>query len=420
MTAIARWLVLVVVCLGLHAPACAHLMPNSVISLDFHRSRVEAEILMPMSELAYASGHRLDASPTRGIEQERGFIAGYVRDHLRLTAPDGRAWLITVGETDVRADSWNTDIRCLVTLTPPAGQSARRFALSWNGIIDRVSNHFVLVFVRNDFALGTMASAPEMLGGLQGSAQRLVVNRGNGSGWLGFVASLRLGMEHIAQGHDHLLFLMALVLPAPLLARRGRWAEFGGWRKTLGSLAMIVTAFTLGHSLTLIGGALFDWQLPARPVEVGIAVSILVSALHAWRPIFAGREAVVAASFGLVHGLAFASVISNFRLDPMARAASILGFNLGIEVVQLAVIVSVLPLLLMVAPTRSYPAIRTCGAVFAGFAALAWIEERLTGHANGIGDALDTLLGKTPCILAAATIIAALRHYASRRMPAER
>lgn len=394
--------------LSLASPASAHLMPNSVISLDFHKSTVEAEILMPMSELAYGSGHRLALSPVRGIGGEAPFIAGYVRQHLQSFSPDGRAWSVAVGPIDISSDSWNTDIRTVVTLTPPTGASTRRFTLSWDGIIDRVSNHFVLVFVRNDFAMGTMASQPEMLGGLQGATHRLTIDRGSGNSWLGFLASLRLGMEHIAQGHDHLLFLMALILPAPLLARGGSWTGFGGWRRTVGKLALIVSAFTIGHSLTLIGGAVFNWQLPARPVEVGIALSILVSAIHAWRPLFAGREAVVAAGFGLVHGLAFATVISNFRLDPLAKAQSILGFNLGIELVQMMVILSVLPLLLMIAPTRIYPRIRQCGAVFAGFAALAWIEERVSGQPNGIGDAVDALLGWAPWLIAAATLIALL------------
>jgi hypothetical protein len=410
-----RWLLLALIALaGLAAPAHAHLMPNSVISLDFHKSAVEAEILMPMSELAYGSGHRLTLSPAHGVGTEAGFIAGYVRKHLQVQAPDGRAWTVAVSAIDISADSWNTDIRAIVTLTPPPGASTRRFTLWWDGIIDRVSNHFVLVFVRSDFAMGTMASVPEMLGGLQGSTHRLTVDRGVGNSWLGFLASLRLGMEHIAEGHDHLLFLMALILPAPLIARGGRWTEYGGWRRTLGGLAMIVSAFTVGHSLTLIGGAVFNWQLPARPVEVGIALSILVSAIHAWRPLFAGREAVVAAGFGLVHGLAFATVISNFNLDPLAKAQSILGFNLGIEMVQMAVIVSVLPLLLLIAPTRWYPAIRTGGALFAGFAALAWIEERVSGQPNGIGDAVDALLGQAPWIIGGATVVALLLRCAGR------
>ena len=423
MCARALRLLAVIALFGLVAPAQAHLMPNSVISLDFHKASVEAEVLMPLSELAYASGHPLPRPPALVLRDEAPFIAGYVRRHMAVRSPDGRAWAIATGPIDISADAWNTDIRAVVTLTPPVGASVRKFTLGWDGIIDRVANHFVLVFVRNDFAGGTMASAPQMLGGLQGTTRQLAIDRGSGNSWLGFAASLRLGMEHIAQGHDHLLFLIALILPAPLVAsgrRRGgrRWVGYGGWKRMTGGLALIVSAFTVGHSLTLIGGAVLDWQLPARPVEVGIALSILVSAVHAWRPLFAGREALVAAGFGLVHGLAFASVISNFRLDPLAKAQSILGFNLGIEAVQLAVILSVVPLLLLIAPTRSYPSIRRAGALFAGFAALAWIEERLTGRPNGVGDAVDGLLGQALWAVVGATLLAALVRLAGALLQA--
>src|SRR5438045_3779903 len=128
-------------------------------------------------------------------------------------------------------------------------------------------------------------------------------------------------------------------MPAARTMWRGwRCARRPARRCTLGRLAGVVSAFTLGHSVTLIGGAFFGWRLPAQPVEVAIAVSILVSAVHAARPLFAGREPWVAAGFGLVHGLAFATVIGNFGLDPLEKAQSILGFNLGIELVQLAVV----------------------------------------------------------------------------------
>jgi HupE / UreJ protein len=91
----------------------------------------------------------------------------------------------------------------------------------------------------------------------------------------------------------------------------------------------IVTAFTLGHSLTLLAGALGWLRLPGQPVEILIAVSILVSAAHAQRPLFPGREAQVAAGFGLVHilvhGLAFTGTLAGLHLSAGPLALSILG-----------------------------------------------------------------------------------------------
>jgi len=201
----------------------------------------------------------------------------------------------------------------------------------------------------------------------------------------GFAAAFRLGLRHIAEGTDHLLFLLALLLPAPLLAVAGRWRERVTVRRSLAQILCIVTAFTLGHSLTLALAAFGVVELPSRPVEVLIAVSILVSAMHALRPIFPGCEAVVAGFFGLIHGLAFASALSELGFDGWYRVVSVLGFNLGIEVMQLAVVTAMLPSLLLLSRRRGYALLRVGGALFAGIAAMGWIAERLLNLQNVIG-----------------------------------
>jgi hypothetical protein len=184
-------------------------------------------------------------------------------------------------------------------------------------------------------------------------------------------------MRHIAEGTDHLLFLLALLLPAPLLVSRGRWAGYSGVWQCLLQIGKIVTAFTVGHSLMLAAGALNLIHVPSRPIETLIAVSILVSAVHALRPIFPGRETILAGCFGLVHGLAFASTLSALGLGRWERVASIFGFNLGIEAMQLIVVAAVMPSLLLLSRTRLYPAFRTIGALFAATAASGWIAQRL-------------------------------------------
>ena len=192
-----------------------------------------------------------------------------------------------------------------------------------------------------------------------------------------FVSLFRLGMRHIAEGTDHLLFLLALLLPAPLLALNSRWVPSPAIRRTLFRVLKIVTAFTVGHSLTLALAAMGFVHVPSRPIEVLIAVSILVSALHALRPIFPGREAAIAAFFGLIHGLAFASTLSNLGLGPWDRLFGILAFNLGIETMQLLVVALALPSLLLLSRTPAYPWLRISAALFAAFAACGWISERL-------------------------------------------
>jgi hypothetical protein len=410
-----RALALIAALLALAGPAAAHLTPNSEVRLDFGREAVTAEVLIPLGELGYALG-----APIPGrIGPAPAALSGYVLPRLAARSPDGRAWTLRLTSARIVADAGGPDYVARVEMRPPQGATLRRFAFTDAAVIDRVRNHFVLVLVRTDYAGGQLADEPRLVGGLQWDARTLTVDRGPGSAWRGFGSALALGMRHIAQGHDHLLFLMALLLPAPLVAAAGRWGGYGGLRFTLGRLAGVVSAFTVGHSITLIGGAFFGWRLPAQPVEVAIAVSILVSAVHAGRPLFAGREPWVAAGFGLVHGLAFATVIGYFALDPWRKAQAILGFNLGIEFVQLALVCAVAPCLAVLARTRSYPALRTLAAMFCGLAAIAWVAERSLGVEGPVGRALDTGLGYAPWaypMLVAAAVAAALmgRRQAAR------
>jgi HupE / UreJ protein len=205
-------------------------------------------------------------------------------------------------------------------------------------------------------------------------ASRLRTAGGN----LGGIGNMfRLGLRHIAEGTDHLLFLLVLLVPAPLLSAGSRWAGSAGRRHSFKCVLKVVTAFTLGHSITLALAALGFVALPSRPIEVLIAVSIFVSAVHAIRPLFPGREPAIAASFGLVHGLAFAATLSQLGLQPWERLANILAFNAGIETMQLVVVAAIMPSLLLLSGTRVYPWFRVGGAGFAAIASAGWIGERL-------------------------------------------
>ena len=212
-----------------------------------------------------------------------------------------------------------------------------------------------------------------------GAAQPLSWEDGILSGFSGLV---RLGMRHIAEGTDHLLFLFVLLLPAPLVASGGRWGGHAGLKRGTGRLVRIVTAFTMGHSLTLAAAATGWIKVPSALVEVLIAVSILVTAVHAFRPIFPGRETFVAGGFGLVHGLGFATMISGYGVDPLHTALTVLGFNIGIELMQLVVMSVTVPWLLILARTRAYGRLRVTGAVLCGAAAVGWLQRTYSGKVS--------------------------------------
>jgi hypothetical protein len=232
-----------------------------------------------------------------------------------------------------------------------------------------------------------------------------------------FLGIVRLGMHHIADGTDHLLFLLALLLPAPLVAVAGRWGAYAGARNGATRLLRIVSAFTIGHSLTLAAAASGWVRAPSAVVEVLIAVSILVSAVHAIRPIFPGREALVAAGFGLVHGCAFATTIAGYGLDPWHTVLTVLGFNIGIELMQVAILVATVPWLLSLARTTVYAPLRVIAAAAAAVAALGWIGERAFGLANPVGPLVNAAASHGPLLIASLAAMALLAEWRVRFVP---
>lgn len=401
--------VTLMVALGQPERATAHPMPNSVVQLSVHPHRIDAELQIPLFELQSAWGHAVNDSSAGLVARLGPQLRAYLKTHIRPQSPDGRFWTVSVGqmtvhETQNPVNGVYRELTAQVQMIPPAGNDVRQFKFYYDVVLHQVMTHVILVSVRQDWERGQLAEAePVQVGTISldivnNRILPLPVNLASGGQLTGFIAMIKLGTQHIAEGTDHLLFLLVLLLPAPLLRAGQRWGRFGGVRYSSKRLLLIVTAFTAGHSLTLLLGSLAarypEWAgLPAQPVEVLIALSILVSAVHAVRPIFAGREAWIAAGFGLIHGLAFASVLTNLQLDAGPMALSILGFNLGIELMQLFIILLVIPWLLLLSRTPSYAIVRLTGAFLAGIAALAWIAERVSGQSNSLTRGIEEVVG---------------------------
>lgn len=201
----------------------------------------------------------------------------------------------------------------------------------------------------------------------------------------------RAGMVHIAEGSDHLMFLLLLLVAVPLRQVAGRWAPECDTRRAGWRIAGVVTAFTLGHSLTLVLGQLGWMPLPARWVELCIAGSILLTALHLIRPLFDERGALVAGGFGLVHGMAFASSLHEVGLKGGQAVLGLIGFNLGIEAMQLLVVVMTMPWVIALARTPAYRALRWLAAGAGTLASLGWIAERGWGLQTPVDDTLAVL-----------------------------
>lgn len=186
----------------------------------------------------------------------------------------------------------------------------------------------------------------------------------------GFLDYGREGAWHIWIGFDHLLFLLSLLLPAVLAVRRFAPAFWDVFK--------VVTAFTVAHSITLALAALGVVSLPSRLVESAIALSVILAALNNLWPMVERRRWLVAFAFGLLHGFGFATVLAELGLPRESLVAALLGFNLGVELGQLAIVAAFLPLAFAARDTWFYRRmIFVGGSVAIALIAALWMVERV-------------------------------------------
>lgn len=186
------------------------------------------------------------------------------------------------------------------------------------------------------------------------------------------------GVSHIWGGYDHVLFLLALLLPAVLRRTSLQWEGVEHFRPALLNVVKVVTAFTIAHSITLSLAA-FQWvNLPSRWVESVIAASVILAAANNLRPVFRGREWSVAFAFGLLHGLGFASALGELGLRTQQLWLTLAAFNLGVEGGQLVIVTAFLPVAYRMRATPFYQrGVLTAGSTGIALIALGWLVERL-------------------------------------------
>jgi len=211
--------------------------------------------------------------------------------------------------------------------------------------------------------------------------------------WNGFVAMVWQGIWHIWIGLDHILFLVALVLPSVLTLRDGRWQPTDSFKTALIKIVTIVTFFTIAHSVTLSLAALDLVRLPGVFVETVIALSIGAAALHNLLPKLHIKEAAIAFAFGLFHGFGFASVLGDIGLGREYLVLSLLGFNVGVELGQIAIIIALFPVLFVLRRTRLYDWLFKGGSLALIGIGLLWAAERTFGFNVPLGPIVRGIVG---------------------------
>jgi len=220
--------------------------------------------------------------------------------------------------------------------------------------------------------------------------------------WTGFWAMVKMGIWHIWIGIDHIFFLIALLLPSVVRRKKGfkvrnfsdalaQWDFVENFKSSFWYILKVVTFFTLAHTITLSLSALGLVKLPSQLVESVIAFSIALAALHNIIPIFKHKEWLIAFIFGLFHGFGFAGVLAEKGMSGEFMAYTLFGFNIGVEIGQVLIILLVFPILFLIRKMKITPYIIILGSVFLIIMSLIWTFERATGINIPFGDPINKL-----------------------------
>lgn len=364
-----KHLLLALAALLLALNAHAHKPSDSYLTLGVEGNTVSGQWDIALRDLDFAIG--LDADGDGAItwgevRAKQAEIAAYALSRLQLAA-EGQSCPLVVKDhlVDEHTDGMYAVLR--FSALCPAIRDSLQVHYSLFSDID--PQHKGLLRLQYKGVTSTAIFAPE------NASQRFSLGRP--SRWTQFIDYGGEGVWHIWIGFDHILFLLALLLPAVAVRRPDGWQPVTGFRPAFWSVLKIVTAFTIAHSITLSLATLGIFTLPSRWVESTIAASIVVAALNNVFPLFRERRWLMAFLFGLIHGFGFAAVLTDLGLPQQALILALVGFNLGVEAGQLAIVSVFLPLAYALRKTRFYRSgVLLGGSVAIIAVALIWFVER--------------------------------------------
>lgn len=389
--------------------AQAHSLESSTISTHVTDDGVDATISIALETLDEALG--TDYTAAGDVTSYADEVTAYLAEHLSVTSVDGTEWGETFSdatrETVEGIESFSVDVSF-----DTGGSDTSGFEIAYDAVIEAVPGHEAVVVLTD--AAGEVSTPGVISSSSDTVTIGSVADAGGAGGEVGIWDMVGYGFHHVLEGADHLLFLTALLLTAPVVVVAGRWRRRTEVAPTLGAVVGVVTSFTIGHSITLIASALGWVQVPTQLVEVLVAASVGVAAVHAIRPLVRRGENLIAGGFGLVHGLAFAGILSDLGFDGTTSLVTLLAFNVGVELAQLTATLMLFPSLYLMARTRFYPAARVVGGGLAIVAAIGWVLERLGALANPFGAFEDAAIGHPMLVVVALLAVAACLCLADR------
>ncbi len=356
-------------CLVSTTNAWAHKPSDSYLTLSVTGDRIDARWDLALRDLEYALhiDDDGDGNITWGeLERNRARVDAYASSRLGVRGDDVEC---TKTPGDERVVEHSDGAYAVLRFSFACPKSPRKLDISYSLLFDIDPQH------RGLLELVTPENARTAIFTTTSPVQSFeLAASGKGAS---FTSAIRDGVTHIWTGIDHLLFLLALLLPSVLTREDGKWKPVTHFRPALRDVLGIVTAFTIAHSITLSLAALDVVRLPSRIVESGIAASVILAALNNLYPVLRGERWSAAFALGLLHGFGFSQVLVDLGLPRSQLVGVLFGFNVGVELGQFVVVAAFLPLAYF---TRTRPAYRRV-ALLGGSAAIAvvatiWFIER--------------------------------------------
>ncbi len=349
--------------------AHSHKPSDSYLALSVQSDGLTGQWDIALRDLDFAIGLDADGNGeiTWGeVKARHREIAAYAMARLAIAA-DGTACPTTV--TEHLVDNHSDGAYAVMRFTAACPLSPKELQLTYRLFSDIDPQHKGLLRLEAGGATRTAVFSPDA------AHQTFALARS--STWGQLLDYLATGVEHIWKGYDHILFLLSLLLPAVGVPGALRWEPSERFHAAFIDALKIVTAFTTAHSTTLSLATLQVVSLPARISESAIAMSVVLAALNNVFPIVRGKRWVVAFCFGLIHGFGFASVLTDLGLPRDVLAVALVGFNLGVEAGQIAIVGMFLPLAYLLRRTRLYrDFVLTGGSCAIVAIAALWFVER--------------------------------------------
>jgi hypothetical protein len=295
-------------------------------------------------------------------------IENYILQNVHFLQ-DGNQCPLTV-ISNLSLQQLSDDMLLLVSFSAACNNNVNSVTVDYEMLFESDAKHKAIL------SLVEITSGNEFVSVFDASATQQTITISSSNIFGTFITFLYQGIFHILIGIDHILFLLTLLLTIPMEYRNKKWHAIASRKSILHRTLWVISAFTLAHSITLSGTAL-GW-LPSFGswIEVVIAASILFNVVNNICPLI-HRLGLITFAFGLIHGMGFAGALAELGFPEQQQVVSVLAFNVGVELGQIAILLVCLPVLIFARNKLTYQKyVMPSVSILIGLLAIYWVIER--------------------------------------------